>query len=369
LSLYSFLLSIIPTNYKKPYLPGGTLNLTIGKWQSYLDRKILDDDKLARWSCNSYRLSPTSKPHIISAYRVCDGKPEHDRSLSTYNQQYMALKSMGVTNPDPRQQFINDLTTKIKQIQTSKHDYIIIGMDANSVINTDKHGLQKLCNSCDLVDMYTSIHEDYDDFPTHTNGSKRIDYMFCTTNVLPYVHKVGYVKFHEGLDSDHRAVFCDIDESILESEQDRPNNIMERLIGTNSTNHEGEKYIRELDLFCNYHRIYEKIEKIYHDIENKLFVDKAAIMIELDKIDNLLTRGMLASEKHNCKKKPRTMWSPKLAESHLTIQLWNVADKSYNQQIDASERLNQIINRLNNITDQSKHFVFQGSFRKRNKAT
>jgi hypothetical protein len=33
----SLTVSIIPINYKKPYLPGGTLNLTIGKWRSYLN--------------------------------------------------------------------------------------------------------------------------------------------------------------------------------------------------------------------------------------------------------------------------------------------------------------------------------------------
>jgi hypothetical protein len=344
--------SVIPTNYKKSYLPGGTLNLTVGKWRSYLDGKILDEDNLARWSGNSYRLSTTSKLHIISAYRVCEGKPEQDRSLSSYNQQYMGLKTKGIDNPDPRQQFISDLIITIKKLKNSENDKIIIGLDANADINTDKNGLQKLCNSCDLVDMYTTIHEDYENFPTHSNGSKRIDYMLCSTNVLPYVNKVGYIKFHEGLVSDHRAIFCDIDESILEDVQDRKNNILERLIGTNSTNHEGEKYIREVDNFCKYHRIYEKVDRMYNQVEEGSILDNDHIMEELDKIDELLTRGMLASEKHNCKRKPRTMWSPKLSESHLTVQLWTVADKAYDQQIDATDRLNQILTRLSDDTIQ-----------------
>jgi hypothetical protein len=101
---------------------------------------MVDDENLARWSGNSYRLSATSQLHIISACRVCDGKPEHDPSLSTYNQQYLALKAMGIGNPDPRQQFIDDLIYKIKNIRKSKDDMIIIGMDANSDINTDRTG-------------------------------------------------------------------------------------------------------------------------------------------------------------------------------------------------------------------------------------
>jgi hypothetical protein len=165
------------------------------------------------------------------------------------------------------------------------------------------------------------------------------------------VNKVGYIKFHEGLDSDHRAVFCDIDEKILESENERSNNVLERLIGTNSTNHEGGKYIRELDSFCNYHKIYLKVNNIYNNL-SKYDINNENIMTELDKLEELLTRGMLASERHNCKKKPKTMWSPKLSESHLTVQLWNVADKATNQQIDASERINQILTRLSETTQQ-----------------
>jgi hypothetical protein len=185
-------MSPIPTNYKRPYLPGGTLTLTVGKWRSYIESEILDTEQLGRWTGNSYRLSPISKMHIITAYRVCESRAYEDKSLSTYNQQYVGLQTKGIKNPDPRQQIIDDLIILIKSLTKNKDDYLMLGIDANAYIQTDKKGLQKLCNECNIVDMYSSIHEeDEENFPTRINGSKRIDYILCTTNLFHHVQKVG----------------------------------------------------------------------------------------------------------------------------------------------------------------------------------
>jgi hypothetical protein len=312
----SLTLSPIPTSYDKPYLPGGTLTLTLGKWRSYIDRKITDSEELGRWTGNSYRLSNNSKLHIITAYRVCDGQAEANSSLTAYNQQFIGIQAKGIKNPNPRQQIIDDPILQIKQLTKTTNDYIMIGIDANAEINNDKRGLGKLCNECDLVDMYTSIHEDYENFPTHINGSKRIDYILCSPNLLRFVNKVGYIKFHEAMDSNHRAVFCDLDQSLLDAEKDDNLQQLECLIGTNSTNHEGEKYIRELDNFCKYHKLYDKAGIIYRKLKSNTLIDKQSINKELNIIDKLLTEGMLASEKHNRKRKPKTLWSPKLSESY-----------------------------------------------------
>jgi hypothetical protein len=344
-------ISPIPTKYKRSYLPGGTLTLTVGKWRSFIDGDILDPEQLGRWTGNSYRLSPDSKLHVMTAYRVCDSKAEYDTSLSTFNQQYIGLQNKGYTNPNPRQQIIDDLIIQIKKLTKSEKDYLMIGIDANADITIDKKGLQKLCKECDLVDMYESIHtEDNENFPTHINGSKRIDYILCTTNLLHHVQKVGYIPFHEGIDSDHRAVFCDIDECILQQDKNDSSKIMERLIGTNSTNNEGEKYIRELDGFCIYHKLYGKVDLLLDVITTTDHYCKNDIIAELNKLDELLTRGMLASEKHNCKRKTKKLWSPKLNESHMQVQFWNVVSKSFNQQINADDRINHILGRLSDDT-------------------
>jgi hypothetical protein len=126
---------------------------------------------------------------------------------------------------------------------------------------------------------------------------------------------------------------------------------MERLIGTNSTNNEGERYIRELNEFCEYHRINEKVDRLYQatilGLQHRTLDDKEIIITALNKLDTLITQGMLASEKHNCKLKPKTLvWSPTLSNSHFVIEFWNIVKKSYDQQLDASERIQHILTRL-----------------------
>jgi hypothetical protein len=194
-------ISTIPTKYTNPYLPGGTLTMTVGKWRSFIENSIMDDDGMGRWSGTTYRVHNNRQLHMMSAYRVCASRAQVDISLSTYNQQYVALQVKGIINTDPRQQIIDDLIIKIKSLLRNNNDYIILGIDANANIHADKRGLQKLCEACNLIDMYTTLHDEEDDaFPTHINGSKRIDYILCSPNILQHVEKVGYITFHNALD-------------------------------------------------------------------------------------------------------------------------------------------------------------------------
>jgi hypothetical protein len=162
------------------------------------------------------------------------------------------------------------------------------------------------------------------------------------------MEKVGYITFHNALDSDHRAAFCDLNNTILDDDFDKNSQLekYERLIGTNSTNNEGEKYIRYLNEYCEYHNIYSKIQSLYDLAHNTTTYDKENTLTLLNKIDTMITTAMLTSERKNCKKKQRTMWSPPLSESHLCVEFWNIVNKSYNQQIDSTERLQHILSRL-----------------------
>jgi hypothetical protein len=75
---------------------------------------------------------------------------------------------------------------------------------------------------------------------------------------MNYVDKVGYVKFHEGFDSDHRAIFCDLSKDIM-LKQRQPQEQLIRLVGTNSTNTEGTNYVLGLHNELKKHKIYDKL--------------------------------------------------------------------------------------------------------------
>jgi hypothetical protein len=86
--------------------------------------------------------------------------------------------------------------------------------------------------------------------------------MFGTRNLVPYIEKIGYLHYDEAFKTDHWEIFCDISSEIL-SPNPEPEIIGARIVGCNSTNLEGEKYIRELDKKFLEHNIYSKTEDIY----------------------------------------------------------------------------------------------------------
>jgi hypothetical protein len=67
----------------------------------------------------------------------------------------------------------------------------------------------------------------------------------------------------------------------------------------------------------------------------------------MNKLDELITTIMLTSERKCCKRKENKLWTPELQQSNLTIQYWNVMNKSLRQGITAIHRLQQIFEKMN----------------------
>lgn len=67
--------SVFETTHKGPYIPGGTLTFTMGKWRSQIEEKIGVKENMGRWSGNTYRVTNTKKLHIITGYQVCQSQP------------------------------------------------------------------------------------------------------------------------------------------------------------------------------------------------------------------------------------------------------------------------------------------------------
>jgi Reverse transcriptase (RNA-dependent DNA polymerase) len=322
------------------YLPGGTVSITKGNWTNYIEHEVNDFRMMGRWTGYSYRMSPGK-----TAYRVCKSKSQEETSQSTYSQQYMMLKNDNFEDPDPRQQFIDDFITQFQKISVNQDNYFVLAMDGNEPVQgANKSGVTK------LIDMYSTLHEDYNEFATHENGSQRIDYILCSRNILPFITRCGYIKFNEALDTDHRSVYFDFKEDII-TNKITVSTTQVRMVGSNSTNYEGTNYIKQLHEYFSYHRIYEKVDEIYNRIKNKKNdLEIESITTELNKLDEKITEFMLSAEKKTCKKKSEALWSPKLHRSHLLISYINVMIKSRRQGIDSSTRLNQIKARMDEST-------------------
>jgi hypothetical protein len=254
------------------------------------------------------------------------------------------MTARGINNTNPRAQFIDDFISQFGKICLNDHNYVILALDANAVLTEDRSGMGKLIEECRMVDLYTNITQDFSQFPTQARGSKKIDYLLGTRNIIPYITRIGYVTFTDAIDSDHRAVFADVSNTILE-DTIKSENKQVRLVGTNSTNEEGERYVRHLHKYLTKIDIFNKVSTLYQSsIDNSS--TKEEIMRQLNDYDNLLTVAMLTYEKATCSMKDTAYWSPELEQSNLLIQFWNILHKSICQQVDASRRLENICKHL-----------------------
>jgi hypothetical protein len=169
--------------------------------------------------------------------------------------------------------------------------------------------------------------------------------MFCTRNLIPFIRKSGYVRFNDGFDSDHRAIFCDVSHEIL-GDNRIPNSQRKKIIGTNSTNREGERYIKHLYRNLSKQNIFDEVEQLKINSDYIKEDDKDAIMYLLNMIDEHITKLMLSAEENSVCVKDLALWSPILAQSNLAIQYWNITIKGARQHTNVPKRLRSITNKM-----------------------
>jgi endonuclease/exonuclease/phosphatase (EEP) superfamily protein YafD len=76
----------------------------------------------------------------------------------------------------------------------------------NEELRADTHGFARI-----LVEIIQHFHGVVNKPPTYAQGKRRLDYVFCTTNLLSSVKRCGILPYSEIVDSDHRALYVDFD--------------------------------------------------------------------------------------------------------------------------------------------------------------
>jgi hypothetical protein len=260
---------------------------------------------MGRWTGTTYRLGNNKRLHYITAYRVIDQPITTKNTLASNPQQHNILITRKIDNVKPRRQFIDNFIHQFKDLCNNNNDYFILTIDANETMDDNEpHGIQHIINTLNLKNMYQTIHQDFEQFPTHQNGSKTIDFALCSPNIIPYITQIGYIPFHEIFDSDHRGIFFDLSNDII---TDQPNDnqiIKKRLIGSNSTNTKSTKYIQQIYQHCIKNNLFEKMES-YLNKSYDTDESKEQILQQLNKIDEFITKAKLKSERKNCQEKDR----------------------------------------------------------------
>jgi hypothetical protein len=90
--------------------------------------------------------------------------------------------------------------------------------------------------------------------------------MLCSDNIRKYMQRCGYLKYSNGIKSDHRAIFLDLSSNLFKNNLEYKK-LQTMQIGTNSTNVESKKYIEFFHYQLVQHKVYDKLQKLINELE------------------------------------------------------------------------------------------------------
>jgi hypothetical protein len=122
----------------------------------------MGSDKMRRFCWYTLQGKRDEGVLIIVAYRVCQDKGNNPGPTTSYQQQYVALREAGVTDPNPHKQILTDLRMLIQEKREKGYQPILL-IDTNGdyTLGKDK-GLESFIMDAGLSDPY------HDRFPETT---------------------------------------------------------------------------------------------------------------------------------------------------------------------------------------------------------
>ena len=253
--------------YGTPYQPGGTCSILtdaiVGHYHSSQKDAIL-----GRWNVINVNIAGGKVLSIICCYQTCHTSTNQAGPKTFYMQQWSLLRDRDITNPQPRKQFYRDLDTVLTSLCNNGKSIVLAG-DFNESLGDDPQGLDRIVIKHQLTDSIAQRHGPYTT-TTYSRGSKCLDYIFVSHDLLPSIQRCGILPFDEIFTSDHRAIFLDLhprksigtDLSPLWSPASR------RLHSRNTDLR--DEYISHLTgMFCD-HNIFnraDKLERFCHSID------------------------------------------------------------------------------------------------------
>ena len=252
------------TQTESPYLPGGTAIAIIGNSIGRLEQTSRGSNDLGRWTYLTLKRKYQPPITIFSVYQV-NIRPTNDVGITAWHQQRIALNKMGRSHLHPRQAFIQDLTDKVKQLQSMNHD-IIVGGDFNETAEKPRSGLLKLMIDTGLLDPWTHRFPTHPTFNTYRRGSQRIDTILCSPSVLPMIRSINYSPFNWFTNSDHRAMVLDLSSIIMFQEPDDTTqlSVQQRSIRSNNKKRT-QAYIHQ----CYQHLTQNNAQKFLDRLDHK----------------------------------------------------------------------------------------------------
>jgi hypothetical protein len=138
-------------------IAGGTCTCVTGPWATRIMDRGCDPSCMGRWSFVTLIGRYNRKLTIVTAYRVHNTTIGCAGPWTSYRQQWLALRASGHEQPNPRLQFIKDMTNFI-QARQDQGEAVILMLDANETLGAETEGISSLMTKCDLTNSLSRIY-------------------------------------------------------------------------------------------------------------------------------------------------------------------------------------------------------------------
>ena len=191
----------------------------------------------------------------------------------------------------------------------------------------------KLVSDCNLMDPITQEHGYINELETYIRGKDRIDFIFCTLNIAAFVTACGIT-----------SQFLDIrlQQFLAKSFQEVADHTSRKLQTRDSAGI--VTYKEHLREFTTTHHIFNRINNLKHKLSKEQL--KIEDMKEINDLDDLITKGMLASENKILKRQNQYLWSPTLEQSILEVSLWKLITSEIKKDVSKEMQIQRIIGQM-----------------------
>jgi len=190
------------------YQPGGTMTSVLGRWTARTTNSGQDKSGLGRWSYVELTGRRNTRFIILSGYRVNPQRPKLGAN-TIYDQQYRLLLHKGQTQPNPRQQFVEDLTEQVK-IWRKENVEVLLCLDTNEDVTklSFKNSIGTLIAATDLKDLHAHQHPQWPRPATYQRGVNTIDICLASPGYVKALIKTFILPFHypPTMPGDHRTI-------------------------------------------------------------------------------------------------------------------------------------------------------------------
>jgi Reverse transcriptase (RNA-dependent DNA polymerase) len=335
---------------EKTFQAGGSITLCLGSWTTtIIGKDIQDPTGLGRWSGLSIRGKHNNILSLVTAYRTCDGSRHTAPLGSTFHRETEFFineardNNKDIRNISARQLFLTDMTRQVQTLLDAGHAVLLM-LDANSTL-TDDGKFRTMAEQCGLTDLHRS-----DPAPSTYIGTttRRIDYMLGCPKVLASLIRQGSLAYQEGPQSDHRALYVDLNAHQLLEHHANDNSIQPaqaRVLKTGNPE-AVSTYLTHMTEYYTTHNMIKRINKL-HKKHRNFSDDKLSSLLE--KWDRDQGRAMqLAEGKTGHSKLKKHYWSPTLRNAGILCRYWNIQKRAKTENRDMTD----ITRRLQNMVQQ-----------------